>query len=99
MAVQPRADFHQRVRPVRSNKLLHVKDTLPYDHCAWSDDRAPHDGYARRDDGAARPSATGAINAAGANNGVRLFDRGHHASHHNEGSDGGYDRLFHINSP
>jgi hypothetical protein len=51
------------------------------------------------DDGAVRPSATGAINAAGANNGVRLFDRGYHASHHDEGGDGGYDRRFHFNTP
>jgi hypothetical protein len=27
-----------------------------------------------------------------------LFDRGHHVSDHKDGSEGGWDRLFHRNS-
>jgi hypothetical protein len=63
------------------------------DNPARSDDRAAGD------DGAARPSATGAINTASVNNRVRLFDGGHHGPHYNEGGDSGYDRLIHLNSP
>jgi hypothetical protein len=58
----------------------------PHDDPARSnDDPAQNDDRAAGDDGAARPSATGAINTASANNGVRLFEGGHHGPHHNEG--------------
>jgi len=65
----------------------------PYDNHVRSDDMSAGD------DGAVWTNATGAMNAAGTNNGVRLFDRGHNASHHNEGGDGAYDCLFHLNTP
>jgi hypothetical protein len=72
----------------------------PHDDPARSNDNPVRsDDRAAGDDGAVPPSATGAINTVGANNGVRLFDRGHHASHHNEGGDGSYDRLIQLNSP
>jgi hypothetical protein len=72
----------------------------PHDDPARSnDDPARNDDRAAGDDGAARPSATGAINAAGANNSVRHFDRGHHGPYYHERSDGGYNRLFHLDTP
>jgi hypothetical protein len=71
----------------------------PHDDPARSnDDPARNDDRAAGDDGAARPSATGAINTASANNGVRLFDGGHHGPHYNEGGGDGYHRLFHFDT-
>jgi hypothetical protein len=72
----------------------------PHDDPARSnDDPARNDDSAAGDDGAARPSATGAINTASADNGVRLFDGGHHGPHYNEGGGDGYHRLFHLETP
>ena len=64
-----------------------------------NDDPARNDDRAAGDDGAARPSATGTINTASANNGVRLFDGGHHGPHYNEGGGDGYHSLFHFDTP
>jgi hypothetical protein len=66
---------------------------------AMNIDPARSDDRAAGDDGAARPNTTGAINAAGANNSIRLFDRGHHSPYYHEGGDGGYNRLFHLDTP
>ena len=54
----------------------------------WNDERAAGD------DGATRPGATGAINTASANNGVRFFNGGHHGPHYNEGGGDGYHRFI-----
>ncbi len=59
----------------------------------WPDDRSAGD------DGAAGANATGPINAAGANNGIRLLDRRHHGANPNERGDGDNDCKLHRKSP
>jgi hypothetical protein len=62
----------------------------PHDDPARSNNNpARNDDRAAGDDGAARPSATDAIKTTSANDGVRLFDGGHHSPHYNEGGGDG----------
>jgi len=62
----------------------------PHDAPARSNNNpARNDARAAGNDGAARPSATDAIKTTSANNGVRLFDGGHHSPHYNEGGGDG----------
>lgn len=75
--------INERSQPNPMN-CSNVKGRLPHNDSATRGDDTAAD-----DRGSARPRAPSAINAAGANDRTRLFDRGHNASHDDEGGDGG----------
>src|SRR5208283_667126 len=78
----------------RSHGALSINGA-PHDDPARSNNNpARNDDRAAGDDCAARPSATDAIKTTSANNGVRLFDGGHHTPHYNEGSGDGNIVFF-----